>query len=148
VKSRSIFVLTSLAILCVLVVVICEREPRYHGRTLTNWLRQYYYAPLDEPQRLQEARAAIQAIGAKKVLQCSLNWFEATDDPISLWLIDKTDKYRVRYLKWSSSERYSYEDWLQSRWHSEEDFQQLGIAGFEVLGTNAGPAVGELGKTS
>jgi hypothetical protein len=45
-------------------------------------------------------------------------------------MIDKSDKFRVQFLKW----------------HSAEDFQQLGIAGLEVLGTNAAPAVAELTK--
>jgi HEAT repeat protein len=104
-------------------------------------LQQYYYTPLDEPQRRQEAHAAIQAIGVKKVLQSSLKLVEARDDPVSLWIIDRTDKFRIRFLKWDS-----VEDYQRIRWHSAEDFQQLGIAGFEILGTNAGPAVDELAK--
>jgi HEAT repeat protein len=40
----------------------------------------------------------------------------------------KSDEFRLRFLKWRSA----------------EDFQQLGIAGFEALGTNAAPAIGEL----
>jgi HEAT repeat protein len=144
VKPRFIFILFVLGILGALIV--CTRQPRYHGRTLTSWLRQYSCTSLDEPQRRQEAQNAVRTIGTKKVLPKLLNLVEAKDDPISLWLIDKTDEFRIRFLRWSSSERYSYEAWQQIRWHSAEDFQQLGIAGFEVLGTNAGPAVGELEK--
>jgi HEAT repeat protein len=144
VKAR--FILISLAILCVLVVVICEREPRYHGRTLTSWLRQYCYTPLDESQRRQEAQNAVSAIGAKKAIPKLLNLVEAEDDPVSLWLIARTGKFRIRFLRWSSSERYSFEDYERIQWHSAEDFQQLGIAGFEMLGTNAAPAAGKLEK--
>ena len=143
-KPRFIFILFVLGILGALIV--CTRQPRYHGRTLTSWLQQYSCASLDEPQRRQEAQSAVRAIGTKKVLPKLLNLVEANDDPVSLWLIDRTDEFRIRFLRWSSSERYSYEDWQRIRWHSAEDFQQLGIAGFEVLGTNAGPAVGELEK--
>jgi HEAT repeat protein len=144
VKSR--FILISLAILCVLVLVICEREPRYHGRTLISWLRQYCYTPLDESQRRQEAQNAVSAIGAKKAISKLLNLVEAEDDPVSLWLIARTGKFRIRFLRWSSSERYSYEDWQRIRWHSAEDFQQLGIVGFEIFGTNTAPAVRKLEK--
>lgn len=146
-KTQRIFLfLVLIAAVIGIILMLSAREPRYRGRSLISWLQQYYYTPLDDPQRRREAQAAIQAIGVKKVLQRSLKLVEATDDPVSLWIIDKTEKYRIRFLKWSSSERYSYEDWQRSRWHSAEDFQQLGIAGFEVLGTNAGPGVGELEK--
>jgi HEAT repeat protein len=139
---RKCWLLIPLGILLWLACTIFHPfEPRYQGRSLISWLQQYYYTPLDDPQRRQEAHAAIQAIGVKKVLQCSLKLVEATDDPVSLWIIDRTDKFRIRFLKWDS-----VEDYQRIRWHSAEDFQQLGIAGFEVLGTNAGPAVGELAK--
>ena len=145
-KPRFIFILFVLGILGALIV--CTRQPRYHGRTLTSWLQQYSCTSLDEPQRRQEAQNAVRAIGTKKVLPKLLNLVEAKDDPVSLWLIDKTDEFRIRFLRWSSSERYSYEDWQRIRWHSAEDFQQLGIAGFEVLGTNAASRSRKTGKTS
>jgi HEAT repeat protein len=144
VKLRFIFILLILGILGVLIV--CTRAPRYHGRTLTSWLRQYEAAPLNETQRRQEAQDAVNAIGAKKALPRLLNLVEAKDDPVSLWLIARTGEFRIRFLRWRSSENYSFEDYERSQWHSAEDFQQLGIAGFEMLGTNAAPAVGELTK--
>jgi len=64
----------------------------------------------------------------KKVLPRLLELVEAKDDPVSLWMIGLSDKFRIQFLKW----------------HSAEDFQQLGIAGFEVLGTNAAPAAEKL----
>jgi HEAT repeat protein len=146
VKPRVIFGAIISATLCVLVLVICFREPRYHGRTLTSWLQQYDYTPLNESQRRQEAQDAVRAIGAKKALPKLLNLLEAKDDPVSLWLIDKTGKFRIQFFRWSSSENYSFEDYERIQWHSAEDFQQLGIAGFEVLGTNTAPAVGQLTK--
>jgi HEAT repeat protein len=142
VKPRFIFILFVLGILGVLIV--CTRQPRYHGRTLASWLQQYSYTALDEPQRRQEAQNAVSAIGAKKALPKLLNLVEAKDDPVSLWLIERTDEFRIRFLRWSSSEQYSYEDLQRIRWHSAEDFQQLGIVGFEILGTNAAPAAGKL----
>jgi HEAT repeat protein len=109
-------------------------------------LQQYDYNPLNEIQRRQEAKDAVRAIGVKKALPKLLNLVEAKDDPVSLWLIDKTDKFRIRFLRWRSSENYSLEDYERMQWHSAEDFQQLGIAGFEIFGTKAAPAVGELEK--
>lgn len=138
--------LVLMAVIIGIIVGLSVRDPRYHGRTLTSWLWQCSDTPLNETQRLQEAQQAIRAIGARNALPKLLNLVEARDDPVSLWLIAKTDKYRTRFLRWKSSERYSYDDWQRSRWHSAEDFQQLGIAGFEALETNAAPAVSELTK--
>ena len=133
-KAR--FILISLAILCVLVVVICEREPHYHGRTLTSWVQQYWDTSGMETQRLAEAQDAIRGIGARKALPKLLNLVEAKDDPVSSWVIDAGDKLRI-----------SDEIGLRFiRWHSAEDFWWLGERGFEILGTNAAPAAGELGK--
>ena len=123
-----------------IAIFVGTSEPRYHGRTLTYWLQQCDGTPLNETQNLQAAQSAVRAIGAKNALPKLLGLVAVTDDPVSLWLIDKTDKFRIRFFRWSSSENYSYADWKRIHWHSAEDFQQLGIAGFEVLGTNAGPA--------
>lgn len=73
--------------------------------------------------RISEAQAAVRAIPIRQVLPGLLKLVEAKDDQISLWMIDLSGKFRIQLLKW----------------HSAEDFQQLGIAGFEVLGTNAAP---------
>jgi HEAT repeat protein len=128
------------------ILILAAHEPRYEGRTLTSWLQQGSDTPLDETQRVQAAQKGIRAIGASKGLPRILGLVEATDDPVSLWLIDKTQKYRTGFLRWKTGEQYSLDDWEKYQWHSGEDFQQLGIAGFEVLGTNAGPAAVELEK--
>ena len=143
-KPRFIIILFVLGMLGVLIV--CTREPRYHGRTLTSWLRQYDYTSLEETQRRQEAQNAVRAIGAKKAVPKLLKLVEAKDDPVSSWLIDKTGEWRIRFLKWHSSDNYSLEDYERIQWHSAEDFQMLGVRGFEILGTNAASAAGKLGK--
>src|ERR1017187_8479587 len=141
------FVTGAVVLLTVTIAIfVGTSEPRYHGRTLIYWLQQCDGTPLNETQNLQAAQSAVRAIGAKNALPKLLGLVAVTDDPVSLWLIGKTDKFRIRFFRWSSSENYSYADWKRIHWHSAEDFQQLGIAGFEVLGTNAGPAVGELEK--
>ena len=133
-KPRFIFILFVLGILGALI--ICTRQPRYHGRTLTNWLQQCWDTSLMETQRLAEAQEAIRAIGTKKALPGLLKLVEANDDPVSLWIIDAGDKLRI-----------SDEIGLRFiRWHSALDFKWLGERGFEVLGTNAAPAAEALGK--
>jgi HEAT repeat protein len=144
--QRISIIVVLIAVAIGMVLMLSVREPRYHGRTLTRWLWQCNDTPLNETQRLQEAQSAIRAIGAKRALPKLLSLVEATDDPVSLWLIDKTDKYRIRFLEWRSSERYSFGDWQSCQWQSAEDFQQLGITGFEALETNASPAVERLTK--
>jgi HEAT repeat protein len=134
VKPRFIFILFVLGMLGVLIV--CTRQPRYHGRTLTNWLQQCWDTSLMETQRLAEAQEAIRAIDTKKALPGLLKLVEANDDPVSLWIIDAGDKLRI-----------SDEIGLRFiRWHSALDFKWLGERGFEVLGTNAAPAAEALGK--
>jgi HEAT repeat protein len=105
-----------------------SREPSYRGRTLTSWLQQVSDTPLSETQQLSEAQAAVRAIGAEKALPILLKLAEAQDGPIRSWVIRKNAKWHIRVLK------------LQEA----EDAQQLGIAGFEVLGTNCALAVPEL----
>jgi HEAT repeat protein len=113
-----------------LFVFLHAREPRYQGRTLTSWLEQCSDTPLMETQRLTEAQEAVRAIGTQKALPKLLKLVEAKDDLVSTWIIAKSEKFRIRFFHWRST----------------LDFQLQGIAGFEVLGTNAAPAVGELTK--
>src|SRR5665213_113029 len=134
VKPRFIFILFVVAMFGVLA--ICTREPRYHGRTLTSWLQQCWDTPLMETQRLAEAQNAVRAIGANKALPKLLKLVEAKDDPVSLWMIDTGEKFRI-------SDEFG-DRFL--RWHSALDFQWLGERGFEALGTNAAPAADVLGK--
>lgn len=105
-------------------------EPRYQGRTLTSWLQQCYETPLMETQRLAEAQAAVRAMPVSEVLSRLLKLVEARGDPVSPLIMAKSEEFHLTFLKW----------------HSAEDFQQLGIAGFEALGTNGTPAIGELTK--
>src|ERR1017187_5613170 len=112
----------------VAVVAAHGAEPRYRGRTLGSWLQQCSDTPLMETQRLAEAQEAVRAIGAQKALPKLLKLVETNDDPVSAWMIAKSEELRLRFF----------------HWHSALEFQLQGIAGFEVLGTNAAPAVGEL----
>lgn len=89
-----------------------------------------------ETQRLAEAQNAVRSIGAKKALPELLKLVEAKDDPVSLWMIDTGEKFRISN---EFGDRFL-------RWRSAEDFWWLGERGFEILGTNAAPAADELGK--
>src|ERR1035441_10110981 len=114
----------------VAVVAAHGAEPRYRGRTLGSWLQQCSDTPLMETQRLAEAQEAVRAIGAQKALPMLLSLVETKDDPVSTWMMEKTEKYRMRNLHWRSA----------------IDRQLEGIAGFEVLGMNCAAGVGELTK--
>ena len=100
-----------------IVIVLSTHEPRYQGRTLTNWLQQCYDTPLMETQRLTEAQDAIRAVGAQKALPKLLKLVAAKEDPFSAWIIEKSEEWRIKFLHWRSA----------------EDFQQLGIAGFKDI---------------
>ncbi len=125
------FAICAAALLAVTIVIIFSiSEPRYHGRTLTSWLQQCSETPLMETQRLAEAQDAIRAIGARKALPKLLKLVAAKNDAASTWIIKQTEEWKIQYL----------------HWHSAEEFQLFGIAGFDALGTNGAPAIGELTK--
>jgi HEAT repeat protein len=125
-KSTAIGFLTVLAF-GALITFIRLSEPRYTGRTLTSWLQQYSDAAMDETQRLAEARSAVLVIGAQKALPRIVELAATEDDPVSTWMIAKTEEFRIRF-----------------HWRSAEECQLLGFDGFEILGTNAAPAVPKL----
>ena len=128
-KTHRVFLFPILiAALIGIILMLSAREPRYRGRSLTSWLQQCYETPLNESQRLAEAQQAVRAMPLDKVLPRLLRLVEDRDDPVSPWIMAKSDEFHLRFLKWRSA----------------EDFQQLGIAGFEALETNAAPAIGEL----
>jgi HEAT repeat protein len=89
-----------------------------------------------ETQRLAEAQNAVLGIGAKKALPKLVQLVQSEDDPVSLWIIAAGDKLRISD---TIGDRFI-------RWHSAEEFCWLGERGFEILGTNAAPAAGALGK--
>jgi hypothetical protein len=105
-----------------------SREPSAGGRTLRSWLQQVYDTPLSETQKLSEAQAAVRAIGAEAALPLLLKLAEAQDGPIRAWVIQKQQRWDVSVLKLAEA----------------EETQQLGVAGFEILGTNCARAVPEL----
>jgi HEAT repeat protein len=132
--SHAVLFLISIAILIGIILVLAASGPRYEGRSLTSWLQQCAETPLMETQRLAEAQAAVRAIGARRALPKLVSLVESKEDPVSRWMIAKNHELRTRARR--------PEDFFA--WKSAEDFQQFGIAGFEVLNTNAAPAVEEL----
>jgi HEAT repeat protein len=112
----------------VLVVLTRLSEPRYHARSLTSWLEQCANTPLMEAERLAEAQESVRAIGAPKALPRLLALIKATDNRFSVWLTAKSEKFGIEFLRRPSA----------------LELQLQGIAGFEALGTNGAPAVGEL----
>ncbi len=120
------------------------REPHYQGRSLTSWLQQCSEAAGNETQRIQQAEIAMRSIGARRALPVILSLVKTKDDPVSQWLIDKSDKYRYRLLatfRWESDVGYDF-----FRPHDAREFQLYAIAGFKILGTNAAPAAPQLEK--
>jgi HEAT repeat protein len=112
------------------VLMLIVRAPSYEGRSLHSWLKQCSDTPLMETQRLAEAQTAVRAIGASKALPELLKLVKTRDNRVRTWLAEKTERFEGRFF----------------RWHSAIELQLYGIAGFEVLGTNTAPAVGELTK--
>jgi len=114
----------------VALVAICavSREPSYKGRNLTHWLQQCYDSSLDETQKISQAHQAINAMGAEKVVPVLLDMVKAKDGPIRSWIIQKNEKWDIKAL----------------RLREAATIRQMGVEGFEALGTNGAPAIGEL----
>jgi len=128
-KRRVIIGLAVVLVFSSLISLLGTREPTYRGRTLTSWLTQCHETPLMEAQRLEEAQKAVRAMKANKVTPILFKMAAAGDGPVRSWMIEESDKWNIPFLK---------------KMRSAEDIQQLAIAGFEALGTEAAPAVEEL----
>jgi HEAT repeat protein len=117
-------------IVTVAVVVIGAgwKEPSYKGKSLTRWLQQCYDASLEETQKIAQAHQAINAIGAEKALPVLMEMIKAEDGKVRSWIIQKNERWNIKGLKMREA--------IETR--------QLGVAGFEALGTNAAPAVEKL----
>ena len=139
-RRRRIIVVLAVCVLVGIGVVAIwpgEREPEYNGKKLSEWLRAYSlgYSNYEEKkiyEREQLAAAdAIQHIGTN-ALPCLVRWI-AHEPPA--WkekigrLVAKIPSRRI----WG--------------WYFENDYSGFrAVRAFEVLGTNAAPAVAELEK--
>ncbi len=118
-----------LVLLCVLLIVFNNTsEPRYHGRSLSSWLQQCSEASSEETLKLAEAQAAVRAIGARKALPELIKLVKTRESRVRAWLDEKMEKFGINFFHGPPA----------------TELQLRGIAGFEVLGTNAAPALGEL----
>lgn len=122
--------LVGVFVIVVIIAFLSATEPRYQGRSLNSWLQQCAETPLMETQRLAEAQQAVRTVGAPKALPELLRLVKTRDGRVRAWLVEKSEKFDGRFI----------------RLRSASELQLRGIAGFEALGTNAEPAVGELTK--
>jgi len=128
-RSRSaIFGFLILAGLSAWLLLLRAGEPCYQSRTLTSWLKQYSDASLEETNRLAEAGQAIRAIGPQKAVPILIRLVTTKDNSFDKWVLDSSKRFKLDFL----------------HWQTELDCEFEGVAGFEVLGSNAAPAVGAL----
>jgi HEAT repeat protein len=112
------------------LIVLHTREPRYNGRSLTSWLQQYDKASVSDTKQMTEAQDAIRTIGTERSLPTLLKLITAKDGGVDNWVFKMKSKFGLKFLHW----RFA----ALSRLY--------GLSGFEVLGTNAAPAVDSLTK--
>jgi HEAT repeat protein len=91
-------------------------------------LQQGYGALPDETQKVAQAHQAINAIGAEKALPVLMRMMKAEDGKVRSWINQKNEKWNIKVL----------------RAREASDTRQLGLVGFEALGSNAASAVDEL----
>jgi HEAT repeat protein len=116
---------------CAAVLLVLQNgEPRYNGRRLTSWLQQYSDTSRSETNQWTDARDAIRRIGAERSLPILLKLITAKDSAFSKWAMKASARLKLRF----------------HHWHTETDCHINGLAGFEVLGSNAAPAIDALTK--
>ena len=102
----------------------CEREPVYQGKRLSEWLKTYMTANLN--QRIQaelEAHEAVRRIGTNAI-PTLLRMLRAKDSPLKVKLMDLAERHNIIKV-----------------YITAEDWNSEAVSGFEVLGTNAQSAV-------
>lgn len=127
-KARVVIGVAVCLVLVALIVLSRTGNPSYDNRAISSWLRQCADTPSDQDKQIKESQATVRAIGAEKVLPKLLSLIKTRDTRVRAWLVDQSEKFEGRFFLFESV--------------TELQFQ--GIAGFEALGTNAAPAVGEL----
>lgn len=132
IRNKAIRCTVGLVVLAAVAIVFClvAGEPRHQGRSLDSWLKQYSETPPAESNRLAEAQAAVRSIGAQKALPRLLDLVKTRDNRARSWLVEQTARFELRFFNLPTA----------------PELRDRGAAGFEVLGTNAAPAVGELTK--
>src|ERR1700722_3235020 len=136
-RPRVILILFAILLLGVLVFCLIQpREPSYHGRKLSEWLRDYggnsrglvsaigrsgVRGPTDA------AEQAVRAIGTNAI-PTFLRWVQTIDSPMKeKWnaLLDKQSVIRFRF-------------------HKPGEFLNMAYTGFTILGQDALPAIPDL----
>jgi hypothetical protein len=141
-RRRRIFLLAGCALLALVAVLVWppEREPEYHGKKLSEWLRLYGTSARATPRpalttnQQQEAVAAVRALGTN-ALPCLLRWLAYEPAP---WKV-----------KLAARARSIPGGWPPLRWLEESAGARRstdGMIGFRILGAQAGSAVPALGR--
>jgi hypothetical protein len=102
-----------------------EREPVYHGKTLTYWLSDCWPGRNPTPEKREENKLAVRQIGTNAI-PTLLQWISARDGPL-----------KQKIVRWISRH-----PWVPFRLASSVDKNMLGASGFSILGkSQAGSAV-------
>src|SRR5215469_510722 len=82
------------------LLIFRTREPRYNGRSLTSWLKQYAGAQRADANQLTEARNAIRSIGVERSLPTLLKLITAKDGAVDAWVFNMKARLGLRFLHW------------------------------------------------
>src|SRR5579883_1496978 len=109
-------------------VVLKSREPSYHGKTLTEWLEEISNSDVHEYTDADpEAINAIRQIGTRG-LPTLLRLLASKDSRLKEWILEN------RNQPWM----------INFHLRSADELHNMAVAGFEILGSKAQPAVPEL----
>ncbi len=132
--GRLIIILLALLLLSFLAFAIFRsKEPRYQGRTLTEWIesaRWEHLSPYDSDEEVAAKRALKQM--APEAIPILLKWLQVKDTPLRLNLAGLVNGH----------------PFLHMRIRYPEELNHDAVVGFELLGADAKPAWPSLIKLS
>ncbi len=122
-RIRLIVIVVAVVVLGNLSIFILRaREPRYQGRTLTEWIESAANNPDSDPER-HEAENAIKQMSSDAI-PWLLKWAQVRDSLPKAKLIDWLDRHPSLHVQIKGAGYYNY----------------LAAFGFQLLGNEAKPA--------
>jgi hypothetical protein len=121
-RIRLISIVVAVIVLGALAIAIFRAgEPRYQGRTLTEWIESAANNPDSDPER-HEAENAVKQM-APDAIPWLLKWAQVRDSLPKAKLIDWLDRHPSLHLQIKGAGYYNY----------------LAASGFQLLGNEAKP---------
>jgi HEAT repeats len=127
-KSRIGVTLIFVVAISFCVLLLRNPEPRYQGRSLTQWLQSYSATSPTNTHELAEIQNAVRSMDREQTIRFLLRAARSRPNPVNNWIYEQLNDFGINYVNMKPSESQ----------------QGLAIMGFQILSNNAAPAVTQL----